>query len=252
MGAVPGGCRAPHASEGNAPAFSRVRGGDPAPHRRRHPRCGVVESTSGRCVRSACSPWCCRTTSRHLPACAREGPDRPAADHPRPLAAAVAVGLRRRVVALAAAHGGVLARVDVDRQAVGVVGPGAGPAPSPVHGDGTAWRHSKEAVTSPGRWRLGPRSPRSACGGSGSGWRTACGTRGLSWPVAALLTINWPSRRLPRQPTWQTVSRRRSPRPTGQSFFQNPRCSSWVFISRGIGFADHWNGASATSIAVTA
>ena len=74
----------------------------------------------------------------------------------------------------------------------------------------------------------------------------------LSGPVAALLTISCPSRDLPRQPTWLTVSRRRSPRPTGQPCFQNPRCSSWVFISCGTGFADHWNGASATSNAVTA
>src|SRR5690349_7037945 len=65
--------------------------------------------------------------ARPLPARVREGAHRAPADHPRPLTAAVAIGLGRLVVALAAADVRVLARVDVDRQPVGVVGPRAGP-----------------------------------------------------------------------------------------------------------------------------
>ena len=74
----------------------------------------------------------------------------------------------------------------------------------------------------------------------------------LSGPVARLLTTSWPWWVLPSKPRWLTVSSRRSPSPTGQPCFQNPRCSSWVFIACGSGFADHWNGASATTIAETA
>src|SRR5215217_6074290 len=62
------------------------------------------------------------------PAHGAEGADRPAGDHPAPVSGAIAVAPRRRVAALAAADVGVLDRVDVDGEAVGVHGPRAGAA----------------------------------------------------------------------------------------------------------------------------
>ena len=67
--------------------------------------------------------------------------------------------------------------------------------------------------------------------------------------MARRLTMSCPWCDAPSKPRWVTVSSRRSPSPTGQPLCQNPRCLSCVFIDWGSGFADHWNGASATASA---
>ena len=81
---------------------------------------------SGRSPRSACSPWCPGPAAAPPPADRREGRDDGRRDHPGPRLRPVEVRAARRLAGAAAAHIGVLDRVEVDRPPVGVVRPVAG------------------------------------------------------------------------------------------------------------------------------